>query len=266
MLVLKYTINALPHFLRKETNMLVVGDIHGNYAKAKSFLEYKPDEEHLFVGDYTDSYHATNDQINETMKLIFESNAICLSGNHDNQYYTNSSVKMRCTGFRPEAYSFVHLVETNKHRIKAAVVRDGYIITHGGVTKALSKQFTDIVELCTWINSEFDSFKDSVIVPTVLSPIFNIGSARGGSDMYSGIFWADYRYDKFDVRFNQVFGHSHSANSKIMGVGKAPHKTHVCVDCPQFYCFNTKTGMMEDFMPEEFKTNHVTREMLERTY
>jgi hypothetical protein len=155
-----------------------------------------------------------------------------------------------------------------KDRIKAAVVRDGYIITHGGITKALTNHIgtSNIVELEQWINAEFDSFKYSVTVPTILSPIFNISSARGGWDKFGGIFWADYRYDKFDMKLNQVFGHSHSANAKIMTVGKKPHFTHVCIDCPQFYCFNTTTGVIEDFMPEEFKTNHVQRAMLEKTF
>ena len=244
---------------------LVVGDIHGNYPKAKCFLEYKPEEEHIFVGDYTDSFVATDDQIIQTAKMIFDSNAIVLAGNHDIQYFSNSTASLRCTGYR-DNYSFVHLMQAYKDRIKASYIANDYIITHGGVLKALSKDIDDIEYLNYWINLEFEHWKNAVIIPETLSTIFNIGRCRGGWHQYSGIFWADYRSEKHDIKFNQVFGHSHSSSAKDISVGKQEfRKHHICVDCPQFVCFNTKTQAFEDFFPEEMD-NYQSRYMLEKTY
>ena len=243
--------------------MLVVGDIHGNYSKAKCFLNYKPEEQHCFVGDYTDSFKATNDEIIQTMKMIFESDAITLSGNHDNQYFTNSNYKMKCTGYRDEAYGFVHIMEMYKDKILGSCISDGFIITHGGITKSLTKTLgiDNIEDMNEYINFEFNQFKNSVVKQDVLSNIFNIGSCRGGSNQYSGIFWADYRYENFDKSFNQIFGHSHTSEPKMIYQGKSDRRVlHVCVDCPQYFCFNTKTKQIEDFFPEEFKK---TRHMME---
>jgi predicted phosphodiesterase len=242
--------------------MLVVGDVHGNHAKAKMFLEYKPEEQHLFVGDYTDSFCATDDEILQTMQLIFNSDAILLSGNHDNQYYRNSTVAQKCTGFR-ESYSFVHMIEGYKDKLKASHAVDDYIITHGGVHPNIGKPFDNVYDLSDWLNSEFDQWKNSIVSQQHLSKIFNIGTCRGGWDTFSGIFWADYRHEKFDKRFNQIFGHSHSS-AKIISVGKQHvRKHHICIDCPEFLCFNTTTGRIEDFFP--LQLNHL-RYTLEKTY
>lgn len=246
---------------------LVVGDIHGNMAKAKMFLAYKPEEQHIFVGDFTDSYHASDKDIIDTFQHVLEfSDAVILMGNHDIQYFKNSSRALKCTGYRDSyAHILEQIIEKNKEDLWATCIADGYLISHGGIGKALTKYtgFKTIEEINEWCNSEFDKWKNSPVIHETLSPIFNIGSARGGWDKYSGIFWADYRYEKYDLRFNQVFGHSCMSEPKYMVVGKKPHKIHVCVDSPQFICYNTKTHLFEDFMQEEFKS---TRDMLERRF
>jgi hypothetical protein len=240
---------------------LCCGDIHGNYPKAKAFLEYRPEKEHVFVGDYFDSFRATDSLLAETAKMIFDSNSICLVGNHDMQYFSNATAHMKCSGFRPEAFSFIHLMEMYKHRIQATYVVDDFIVAHGGIVRELGRHFDDINELSEWINSEFDQFKNDVVIRESHSRIFNISGARGGSDTFSGPFWADYRYENYDVRFNQVFGHSHTSAPYELQTEKFTQL--ICVDCPQYICFNTETKNFEDFFPEEFKRS---RDMLEKAY
>lgn len=241
---------------------LCIGDIHGNFEKAKAFLEYKPEVEHIFVGDYTDSFSASDEEIIKTMKMIFNSNAIILAGNHDNQYFKTAGRFTKCTGYRTN-YNFVHMMESYKDKIIASYVVDDFIITHAGITKAIGRNFDNIIDLNDWINEEFERFKNAVVQTESYSPIFNIGSCRGGWDTYGGVFWADYRCEKYDYRFNQVFGHSHRSFPNIWNVGKKNQQTFVLIDCPQFFCFNTETYSFEDFFPKNLE---VPRSMLERLF
>lgn len=241
---------------------LVLGDVHGNYPKVKAFLEYRPEKEHIFVGDYTDSFRASDSLIIETTKMIFDSDAICLVGNHDLQYFQNASRAMQCTGFRPLAYGFIHLMEMYKHRLQASCVRDGYIITHGGISKGMSDYMTDISieEISKWFNHVFDEFKNSPLVPETLSPIFNCRFS-GGTDTFSGPFWARYKFEEYEIRFNQIFGHTRSDHP--VDIQTKNFTELICVDCPQYVCYNTETKQFEDFFPEEFKKS---RDRLETTY
>lgn len=250
--------------------MLVCGDIHGNYSKAKAFLEYKPSEQHLFTGDYVDSFIAKDEDIARTFKLIFEDkNSIKLVGNHELHYLSNVHNYMMASGRRNNPI-YIHLINMYKHDMKAAVLADNYIITHAGITKALSRNFTEAEDVVDWVEEEWKWYINNPVVPESLSLIFNIGSCRGGRQHFGGPFWADYRFEKFDNRFNQIFGHSHSKESKIMEVRKQKEqherKRHILVDCPKFECFNTITGQMEDCMFEEYKTNEHVRYMLEKLF
>jgi hypothetical protein len=235
-------------------------------AKAKAFLEYKPEVEHVFVGDYFDSYVASDDDIFETAKMIFESPAIKLWGNHDWMYLHTTHSFMRCSGQRHNPI-FMHLMESHKHKLKGAHVADDFIITHAGIHPSLGKLFdsSEIVLLEAYLNGEVEHYLSLPVPPETLSAIWNIGSCRGGWHQWGGIFWADYRMEKLDKRFSQVFGHSHTKSPKLIQVGKAgdTRRLHVCTDCPQFVCFNTATAGMEDFFPEE---SNVVRHEYERSF
>jgi predicted phosphodiesterase len=235
---------------------LIVGDIHGNYAKAKAFLDYKPEEEHIFVGDLYDSYTATDYTILTTAEMIYNSNATILSGNHDNQYFKSSGDFTMCSGCRYGMIQiFQTLVEKNKHKINASCIRDGFFICHGGVQDLFGEKFNTIEDMNDFCNSEFDEFKNLPIVETNPSIIFNINSFRGGNDAFSGIFWASYGYDKFDERFNIVCGHTHKKEprSTLQLSTEGLVTMHVCVDCDKFMCFNTVTRKFEDMIPESMK-------------
>lgn len=241
---------------------LVTSDIHGNYAKAKAFLDYRPEEEHIFAGDYFDSYHASDDDIYQTAKMIFESGATLLWGNHDLMYLNNTHRYMLCSGQRHNPI-FLHLMELHKNSLVCAVIRDGYVITHAGVSPALSRNFETIEEMVDHFNKVLSSYINCPVVPETLPNIFNIGTARGGWQSFGGPFWLDYKREKVDVSFNQVFGHTHSRCCTEYIVGKKPHNKHICVDADEFFCYNTSTEQFEDFMPEEHKAH---REMLEKPF
>lgn len=228
---------------------LICGDIHGNYEKAKAFLAYKPQEEHIFLGDYLDQWTAPDQIIYDTARMIFESDAITLVGNHELHYLSNSHGYMHCSGRRDNPI-FGHLVNTYKYRLWGAVVRDGYLIVHGGISKLHGRHFDTVEEVRDWINVEFQDFLNSPVVPTTLSPLFDIGYVRGGWQQVSGPFWLTFGRESFDPRFNQVVGHTEGNRIRRLWHGKGDRRTVViCLDTPQYQCFNTVTNKDESFGP-----------------
>jgi hypothetical protein len=246
---------------------LVVGDIHGNYGKAKAFLDYKPEETHIFVGDYFDSYTASSEDIILTFKMIAESTAIMLAGNHELHYFSNAHSYFRCSGFREHQPQLTHAINAYKDRLLACYVVDDFLITHGGLSRKLGKIFLNVNEAADWINSEWKWFLNSPVVPMALSPIFDIGSIRGGREDVGGIFWCSIGHEKMDYRFDQIVGHTPHKQPMILKEGKGHDKRlHVGIDCPLYYCFNTITRNLEDFMPEAYRGDDQMRRILERTF
>ena len=62
---------------------IVVGDIHGDIEKAQAFLDYKPEELHIALGDYLDSFVEPYKQQLECLEMLMNSKAILLLGNCD---------------------------------------------------------------------------------------------------------------------------------------------------------------------------------------
>jgi len=65
---------------------IIVGDLHGDIEKAKAFLGYEPDELHIALGDYLDSFiHPPHNQL-ECLQLLMKSDSVLLLGNHEVHY------------------------------------------------------------------------------------------------------------------------------------------------------------------------------------
>lgn len=237
---------------------LVISDIHGNLAKMNAFIIYKPEEEHICAGDILDSFKASDEDILECFLNAIKNNMTLLWGNHCLHYL--KARPFGCSGYRP-GRGYTLLVEGAKHTLQAALLRDGYIITHAGVAPALNKKITNPQEMVDWINGEMANFLSTneleISSPYTrgvakLSPIFNIGDIRGGSHQFGGVFWLDWNYEKMDKQFNQIVGHTHSKECKEILNTKQGTK-HIKVDADEFSCYNTYTHSFEDFFPEEHK-------------
>jgi Calcineurin-like phosphoesterase len=245
---------------------LIISDLHGNYAKCKAFIEYSPEEEHIILGDFMDSFCASDTDIIATFKLAIDSNCICLCGNHELPYLNNAHSYFRCSGNRysPE---FFHIVNMYKGLLHGALVRDNYLLTHGGLSKKHGKPFKTIEDASKWINSEFAWYLQQPVAPESLPSIFDIGSIRGGYQEVSGIFWCSIGHEKMDIRFNQVVGHTCRPEPLVLLEGKGrARKKHVSVDSPKFICYNTTTHELEDFMLAEYRHDDQLRKILERQF
>lgn len=110
---------------------IIVGDVHGNIEKVKSFLSYKPQETHVALGDYLDSYVEPIERQLQCLQLLMDSKAVLLLGNHECHY-------LKKPLFQFPGYQLNHadvlqdFMETNLYRFKAAYAVDGWLCTHAG--------------------------------------------------------------------------------------------------------------------------------------
>lgn len=238
---------------------LILGDIHGNFDKAEKFLAFKPEETHIFVGDYVDSFEETDEQIYNTLKLCIESQAILLLGNHDLQYFNEPP--FTCSGRRYHAVqSLENVFETFIDRFVPCIAVDGFIVTHGGISEGFGNsalKTTDVNLIANKITILWDTyletrFKRAKNAPRSPNSLFNISPTRGGNDSFSGPFWADYRDDKL-YGVSQVFGHSRTPLGNIIKVGPKKKSWAVGCDNDRRICFNSTTKEAEDFSDDPLR-------------
>lgn len=213
---------------------IISGDIHGNLAKATAFLAWEPDETHVCVGDYVDSFTESQEQQLACLQMLMESRSLLLWGNHDLHYLPDPL--WRCNGFQPMMAPlyrklFVAALETG--RITAACSVDGWLCTHAGVHPALVDRDLTPEEAATSFNAAF---------PRQLQarhgPLLYVAPARGGNDPFGGIFWFDPFREGIEPSRRvgrQVFGHTERPQ---------PHVTDrwACIDTvnsPQCWVFDT---------------------------
>jgi Calcineurin-like phosphoesterase len=130
---------------------IIVGDIHGNLEKVKAFLAYKPDHEHVALGDYLDSFHEPIERQLECIKLLMDSSAVLLWGNHDLHYLRVPLFQY--PGFQAEHAEMLQtLLEENIGRFCPAHVADGWLCTHAGVHSGITAKNDDVVALAEMFN------------------------------------------------------------------------------------------------------------------
>lgn len=224
---------------------LILGDVHGNLQKAEAFLAFKPEETHIFVGDYVDSFEETDEQIYNTLKLCIESDAILLLGNHDLHYF--SEPPFSCSGHRHwMAKSLNEIFEAFIERFKPCISVDDFIVTHGGVSNefgnsALKVKDVDVIAekiTALWQVYLETRFKRKPGSPRLHNSLFSISPTRGGMDRFSGPFWADYRSDNL-YGVPQVFGHSRTPIGNIIKVGPKLASWAIGCDNDRRICFDS---------------------------
>jgi len=196
---------------------VISSDFHGNTAKLHRFLEYKPDELHIFAGDAVDSWDEPKENQLKVLTTLIESSCILIYGNHELSYHRTKH--MQCSGWHKfGGEHFSPLLDDD--RWLAAYAVDDYLITHAGLSECQATKARSAKTAAKYLN---DTFKASY------RKLFDVGYARGGNRASGGVFWFDYRYDYVPLskRYNQVFGHS---------AGREPWEDrtdtyhHVCVN------------------------------------
>ena len=170
---------------------IIVGDIHGNLEKARRFLAYRPDQPHVALGDYVDSFHEPIEAQVATVELLGE--------------------------------LFDGLLQ--QRRLVAAHWVDGWLCTHAGFAEGgngLTPQGccrANSSALADCINRHFYACLEH----EQSSPLFNIPVARGGDAPYGGIFWLDPFREKvrLDPSVRQIFGHTEQPRPVVTEIGRA---------------------------------------------
>lgn len=231
---------------------IIVGDIHGNLEKAQRFLAYRPDQPHLTLGDYVDSFCESIENQIAVVELLAVSQAVMLWGNHDLHYLTNAP--WRSSGFQPQhAERLRGLFEQllKGRRLQAAHWVDGWLCTHAGFAEGgngLTPQGCcrgNTHHLADCINRHFYAS----LACNQSSPLFNIPVARGGQAPYGGIFWLDpFREPvRLDATYRQLFGHTEQPQPVVT-------ERWVCLDTTNsddIWVFDTETEALTNLRSEE---------------
>lgn len=201
---------------------IIIGDIHGDLAMARLFLNYHPDDVHVALGDLVDSrvMYGLEDE-KACLDLLLHSSSELIWGNHDLAYLPErpwrSYGRFGDTAFR-EQY------DLNRSRFVAAIAVDGWLLTHAGVTPRLAKLMplgaleSGVESVAAWLNDQFveqlqtrNPKTGPAEVRYGYGPLFQVPPCRGGSDEYGGIFWSDMVGEQTQpapVAGRQIFGHS----------------------------------------------------------
>jgi hypothetical protein len=212
--------------------MAIIGsDFHGDFNKVTKFLEYKPDEQHIFAGDILDSFTKSPEEQLKCLNTLINSSCELIWGNHEQNYRKE---RKPCSGFKWQWYdTFCKILEDNKDRFKNAILVDDYIVTHAG------------------IGEEFELFDDPQTQVDDLNiggmDVYTVGYSRGGFAPQGGIFWFDHLRDgKLSDKYNQVFGHT-ASEEPVEYRGQSSlggNYHHVCINTrdtsEDVYIFDTK--------------------------
>ncbi len=212
---------------------IIVGDIHGNVEKVQAFLTYKPDELHIALGDYVDSFYEPPKRQFRALRLLLQSGAVLLWGNHDLHYC--KIAPWFCTGRQYKEYTqsqFINLFTRYRSRFKAAYAVDGWLCSHAGVKRSLQQNLNNASDVTDLLNAEFAKWIKTPVcyqspdgrVATKPESIFHIGGGRGGYAA-GGVFWFDYKLENgLDGPIKQIFGHTETKD------GPVPGSNYICLD------------------------------------
>src|SRR6266446_697883 len=117
--------------------IIAVGDLHGKDCWKE--IDFTPFDKVIFIGDYTDSFSATDDEIFSNLQeivLLKKANRekfILLLGNHDVQYL--HFPYFSCSGFRPTAQKqLTTFFKENRKSFQMAWEEKHHLFTHAGVS------------------------------------------------------------------------------------------------------------------------------------
>lgn len=202
---------------------IIVGDIHGNVEKVKAWLAYKPEEVHVALGDYLDSFCEPQERQLQTLELLLGSDAVLLWGNHELNYVDHAPWLSAGYQYGLEK-PYIDLLEANISRFRAAYAVDGWLCTHAGVSEKIFKMVgdnPDPVAVADWLNVKMEKFVEER--KTFNSALFDIGHGRGGSAAIGGIFWYDHLREYGLADCKQLFGHT--AGKEVV-----QKENYICLD------------------------------------
>ncbi len=269
---------------------ILLGDIHGDIEKAKAFLGYRPQIEHIVLGDLADGRKSgitLKDEL-DCLDLLFCSNAVLLWGNHDLAYtleqpwgcYSQHGLTQDESLFYAGQSEYLKRVyaengnlvvreiltdkyQPHRNRLKAAYAVDNWLCTHAGVAKGIANIIPPAIIsagascIADWLNEEFQR---ELQVPVPLTgdiprygfgPLLQIHRCRLGTDSFGGIFWFD--------PFGEIENPSPLVGRQIFGHTPVPypdiggHWVNLNTFEKGIWIFDTKANCLIDIVSGENK-------------
>ncbi|GIL21900.1 MAG: serine/threonine protein phosphatase [Bacteroidota bacterium] len=206
--------------------IIAVGDVHGRDHWKKIEPDYY--DRIVFVGDYVDNLSIDNDTILKNLKAIialknkFPEKVILLLGNHDIQY-SEYPTDYRCSGFSEEMQpAYTKLFTENKSLFQVAAQFGDYLFTHAGLSlnfvqhslmpwsESILEKKLNVADLLNYIHDSDQQYL-----------LHTVGKARGGSDPFGGITWADVSETCTSLLpgYHEVVGHTPVKRIRKIGNG-----------------------------------------------
>lgn len=195
---------------RPHRQVIVVGDIHGNYDEfviilrhaglVDGNLNWRGGRNRLIqMGDVFDRGPKPR-QVDELLDKIqaqanaYQGEVIRLVGNHELELMMSNFL---ISGFSKEEAKLVRdklIRQVLNFELRAAYAYKGFLFTHAGVTHKLMKIFSMQLDHLTENNVATLTnmiFREAIKHEFFRHPIFNISIHRSGTDKFGGIFWED---------------------------------------------------------------------------
>jgi len=222
--------------------IIVVPDIHGNVEMVDKAVSMLPEcDKMIFLGDYTDSFTATNEQILYCVKEVINLKAhnadkvTLLIGNHD--YVYKEFPEYRCSGNRPEMADTLKPLFNTGYFYNHKLI-NGYLFAHAGITKRWISQSPYDIKNDSYL---FRALDEACMTQQGRDWLNQVGYARGGMKYNAGgIFWAD----KTELDNNAYF--SEQVKHQIVGHTCLPQIKHrvISEENSIYYVDNQKNNFL----------------------
>lgn len=213
--------------------LLVIPDIHGRTFWKN--INYSDFDKIIFLGDFLDPYpkeNITPDMARENLKEIikfvneYKDKVICLYGNHDLHYLSNSCVKSTRYENNPENRELLSKLPF-RVAYEDTVGDKQYLFTHAGVNLVWYNEVKPII-------GELSAGNLNKLITKGIEYLSHINYyIRGGYDDAGSCIWSDLRelhsVPKFS-KYTQVFGHTQLKKGPFIQNNKK-YEQFYCLDC-----------------------------------
>ncbi|MFA6583859.1 MAG: metallophosphoesterase [Elusimicrobiaceae bacterium] len=216
--------------LRKHREIVVIGDVHGEYDGFVELLTHcGMSDAHgvwrggrktlIQMGDVIDrgarslDVYTLLDRIQRAARRE-GGNVVRLVGNHEVELLKGNGQLTSLPRAQAAAFTVSLRRDIFSGKITAAYAQQGYLFTHAGLTGDLQLALSphgegeDAASMANVINAVLVNAAES---GDYSHPIFNVGSTRGGQHRFGGVFWEDIEdlfYSDNPLDLKQVVGHT----------------------------------------------------------
>lgn len=243
----------------------LIPDLHGRDTW-KGFVQQNPDLHFVFLGDYTDSYDLSNEQIITNLLEVIEfkknnpNKVTLLLGNHDVPYFYLHDIvhnganipSNNGTNDGEMAWILYGIFSKNKKLFSLGYQIGKNLFTHAGVSEKWYKKHEKIIS--DFWNQHPDWNLADVLNGLDKTPdrwiLFQVGKARGGRDN-GGIVWSCREETKLGTikGYRQFVGHTRQESINTITFDKNTSITYcdVLTERGNFMILDTDTGERKIF-------------------